>query len=419
MDAERSLLSKAIQSGKFEQLVAKGVDESYFYSDECKEVWRSCIGHLRKFKSPPSFEAVRKANPNFGFEVVTDAFDYVFEEFVKQTKRRAAIDGLRELARAVDDPGRVLDIDSELLELGSSLAKMFPQGHASRYSQAIERIEEYLELAAAGTVKGIPMGLPEIDDVTYGIRNHEFVSVVGWQGVGKSLLSQHICFSAYLAGFTSLIISLEMEAGEIFARFDTMANVFTSRALQRVELGEEDIEKWRENADRASRVSNDIVIVDNVVPCTVEKVHSLCEQYAPDLCVVDYVSLMDGPKGKQIWEKVTDLTQGLKQVARDPNCPPIISVAQTNIGSADDGAKLQNIAYSRSIGQDSDIVLGLHQDEKMKARHEMEVRMLKNRRGKICDSKMYWNQDKMEFRPWSASDMFSSGEDSEQQPKVA
>jgi replicative DNA helicase len=409
MDGERALLSKAVQTGQVDRLIRKGIDETYFYSDDCKDVWRTCVTHLSRFRSTPSFDAVRKTHPEFSFEIVTDAFDYVLEEFVKQTKRRATIEGLRDLAKAVDDPSRILDIESDVLELGSHLAKLFPSGHASRFSQMEERIAEYEQRVKEGRVKGIPVGIHEIDDVMNGIRPHEFVSVVGWQGLGKSTLTQHICFAAYLAGFTPMVISLEMEASEMFARFDNMATNFSSRALQKLELGEGDMKRWAEWAERAKTLTNDIIVVDNVSNCTVEKVHAMLQQYSPDLAVVDYVSLMEAPKGYgQIWEKVTHLTQSLKQMARDPDNPPIIGVAQTNIGSADDGAKLENIAYSRSIGQDSDLVFGLHQDDKMKARYEMEVRVLKNRRGATVNAKMYWNPEKMEFRRWEISDMFAS-----------
>ena len=292
---------------------------------------------------------------------------------------------------------------------------MFPVGNAGRFSEMESRIADYEERLKQGITMGIPFGVKLIDDLTMGIQRHEYVTVAGWQGQGKSTLAQHIAFSGYLAGFTSVIVSLEMEAEAILRRFDVMATNLQYRALKKCELNSKDKEIWIEWAKKAANVSNDIVVLDDVYKCTTEKIQAIGEQYNPDLLIVDYVSLLHSPQNKPIWEKVTDFTGELKALARNPAGPPIIGIAQTNIQGADDGAKLENLAYSRSIGQDSDLVLGLYQDSdgKMKARNEMEIRLIKNRDGETGKTKFYWNPSRMEFREWQTSDMFTTDEDNE------
>jgi hypothetical protein len=58
---------------------------------------------------------------------------------------------------------------------------------------------------------------------------------------------------------------------------------------------------------------------------------------------------------------------------------PIIAMAQTNRSGGKDGAELDNVGYSMSIVQDSDIVIGLFADEEMKDAKEMQIRLNKNR----------------------------------------
>lgn len=418
MNVERGIISKAVQTGKLEKLISKGVDSSYFYDKECQEVWDTCIKHIRRYKTAPSFEAIKSKHADFNFEIVTDSFEYIYDQFTKQTKRRMAITGLREIAKAIDDPEKIITLDEEFLAIGSELSRLFPEGNAQRFSDMAKRIASYDERLSTGSVMGIPFGVTVIDDVTQGIQNHEYISIVGWQGSGKSMLSQHISFSSYLAGFTPLIVSLEMEAEAMFRRFDVMATHIRYRALKKMELDEDDKNIWMQWADRAERASNDIIVIDDITRCTPELVQSISEQYNPDLMVVDYVSLMTSKKSGPIWETVTDLTRELKLIARDSKGPPVISIAQTNINSSDSGAELANIAYSRSIGQDSDLVLGLFQDDDMKKMNKMEVRLLKNRDGEQTTADMFWNPKKMEFRDWLTKDEFAfTGESSGKQPE--
>jgi replicative DNA helicase len=177
-----------------------------------------------------------------------------------------------------------------------------------------------------------------------------------------------------------------------------------------MELSEPDVKKWESAAEKASRASNDIIILDDLGRCTVDRVYAEASRWKPDLLAVDYISLLTAPKsaGNQVWERVTYITRELKLLARTLRVP-IIGIAQTNIGGASDGATLENIAYSRSVGQDSDLVFGLKDDKEMRANNKMVVRMLKNRDGRLCETEMLWNMERMDFREWKGQvDLFGA-----------
>jgi replicative DNA helicase len=166
---------------------------------------------------------------------------------------------------------------------------------------------------------------------------------------------------------------------------------------------------WEAAAERVSKESNDIIAISDIAHCSVDHVYSKTVKYEPEMVAVDYITLMDTSRsvGNSMWEKVTYLTQALKHQSRTLGIP-MIGVAQTNIDSADEGAALQNIAYSRSIGQDSDLVIGLHQSPKMRDEMMMEARLLKNRDGSIKNTQLLWDMERMYFRPWNeVTDIFN------------
>lgn len=411
MDAEYALISKCAKNRKLTELVAMGIEEDHFANEECKSAWASMVGHYKKYRDPPSLEAFRRDHPDFPIQLIDEPIEYITDEFVKTVKRRAAVEKCRILARSVDDPKDIARIDEVFLEAANDLASIIPSSGVAKFSQMLSRYDLYRERVREGEPPGIPFGIPALDELTMGIQKHEYVSIVGWQGTGKSTLLQWLFFNAYVAGRTPMLISLEMEAESLFKKWDAMAVQFKHRALRALTLPDADLKRWEEAAERADKAPNDIIVLDRLGKCTPEKIHAEAIRYGPDLVGVDYISLLDAPtRYGALWEKVTHITQNLKMVARTLN-KPIFGVAQTNINSADEGAKLENISYSRSIGQDSDIVLGLYQSEDQRAKQQMELRVLKNRDGIANRTiKLKWNMEIMEFREWEESDMFQTRE---------
>jgi hypothetical protein len=67
------------------------------------------------------------------------------------------------------------------------------------------------------------------------------------------------------------------------------------------------------------------------------------------------------------------------------------------------GPELENIGYSSAVGQDSDVVMALFQDEQMYEDKEMKVKILKQREGTLGYVMLNWNFKKMDFTPIYAS----------------
>lgn len=405
MDFERLLLAKLAQTGRIQSALAEGIREDHFTDESLGTIYGFMAQHARRYKQAPSFATVRNEFPEHNFELTDESVDYLREQFVNQVKRRRAIDAARDLAVALDDPELIPNIDQLFLQKSRELAQIVPSASLHRFSNMGERIDEYEK--GEDAVNGIKMGIPLFDDLTQGIQPHEYVTIAGWQGTGKSTLAQWMLYNAWMQGKTPMYISLEMEAKALLRKWDTMAMHFEYSNLKSHKLREDELGKWRTKANEVKEKPNDIVILDDVQGCTVDRIYAELHRWKPDILCIDYITLMDIHKsaGAQMWEKVTYITQALKQIARVSKIP-IIGVAQTNIQSANDGAKLENISYSRSIGQDSDLVLGLYSDEDMKKEKRMQVRMLKNRDGMTTNTDLFWDMETMTFGDWRHSDLF-------------
>jgi replicative DNA helicase len=212
-----------------------------------------------------------------------------------------------------------------------------------------------------------------------------------------------------MAGYTPLIISLEMEARQMLRKFDAMSASLDYQKLKQLEMAPEDFKQWREIVSWVKGKTSEIPIIDSIRHCTPDHVFAETIRHAPQVVIIDYISLMrssrPGSKGASMWQTITEITQDLKQNARTLGVP-IIAMAQTNRSGSKDGSELDNVGYSLSIVQDSDIVLGLFADDAMKERKEMEIRLNKNRDGRIDKFTAIWDHEKTLYREKVMKDLY-------------
>lgn len=401
MDYERSLVTRIIQTGEIENVIARGIDEEHFADEECQEVYLYSIDYLKKYKSAPSMKAVKEKFPAFEPELSEEPIEYLLDRHIVNVKRRMANEAIIELANAAEDDERAEEIDIEFLDISRQLATLVPTTAVARFSDMHKRIDQYKIDKKEGNVWGIKMGIPALDEKTFGIQPHELIICAGWQGTGKSTLMQHISFSAYLQGLTTLFVSLEMDRGPLLRKFDTMAVNMSYRLLKSLALedeAEERWEKWADEAEEGREHGQEIIIIDRIGSRTATGIYAETIRHKPDLVVVDYLSLLDTGKtgNDKQWQAIGQISRELKLNAQTLGIP-IIAAAQTNRDSVKEGVKLETIAFSSSIGMDADIVLGLMQDDDMKAQELMEVAMVKNRDGAPGKATMDWKIDSMQF----------------------
>jgi replicative DNA helicase len=201
------------------------------------------------------------------------------------------------------DPDKQGRIDVHFLEVSRKLATLVPSSEVSYFKQDIEkRIDQQESDQIEGKRPGVPFGFPSLDRLTGGIQAHELVTIHGFSGLGKSTLSMVIAYNAWMAGFTPLIISLEMEARQMLRRFDSMAASLDYKKLKQLDLDPEDLERWREKVSWVQEHTSEIAIIDKIRHCTPDDVFAETIRHAPDLVIIDYISLMrssrPGSKGQ-------------------------------------------------------------------------------------------------------------------------
>jgi replicative DNA helicase len=409
MDLERLLISKIVYTGQFEEALARSITDDHFFDDECQRVYRWLTEFTHRYKSTPSLQTARDEWPDFDWLQTEETIEWVIDRFTIQVKRKLANAYLEELAAATNDKERSENIDLEFLDLAHSLLSELPTGKVERFSEVDKRIKEYETRKRLGKPLGVPYGFPTLDRRLGGILPHELVTVLGFTNIGKSTLLRVFAYNMWIQGYTPLIFSLEMDASEIFRAFDSMHLGLNYERLKQLKLEDDQFQKWQEFAEVAHERACDIPIIDSIFRMTPEQVYAEMLRHKPDVAIIDYIGLMKSTYGNnrsskiQKHQVISEITQDLKVSARRLHIP-IVMAAQTNRMGAKDGAELANVADAIAISQDSDTVIGMHQDDDMERDREMEIRVNKSRSGPRPKFRVIWNYETQEFREATLSD---------------
>jgi replicative DNA helicase len=326
VDIERALLTKALQSGELPELVARGIEPDHFADEDMADIYDWGVEHMSKHITPPSLTLTKTTFRDFRVLTTSDPLSVHIESFVRKVKERMAVELVRDYHDALDDPNEIDEIELRALEMARQLTEVVPSPKARRFSEGRARKEEYNRRKKQNIVHGIKIGIPSIDEITLGIQPHELLIWGGPPGGGKTTALQFCAGNCYLnSDETVLFISLEVEAEPILRKFDTMMAQISYKALKALELNPEDEKKWYTILERAEkdRMHKDIIIVDDIRNCTVDKVAAQQIRHKPGVVIVDYLEEMRTPRNMQGWEGVAENGRGLKQSARVTKTPHI------------------------------------------------------------------------------------------------
>jgi replicative DNA helicase len=408
-DSEMALISRMIETAGVDKVISAGVEPRHFSDDDLRRVYETCVQHYSLWRRSPSLEAVKRRHPDYKRVVVHDDLGYLIDEFRTDSTFREAQRLWDDLGRFLDeaeqDPAKKREILPLAMEHYRDLGMRIPTPNAARYSDMITRVNEIRRQQEAGVLPGIRIGIPCLDPWIHVVRKSEFVVFCAYSGHGKTTGLVRSIIQAYREGEVCLLQSLEMDADEVFELFDAEAAKLSRTAIRQREIGDEDWGRYEETAARVTAAKNEIVVIDDSEgPPTVDKLASKIEQYGATTVGVDYLSLMAShAKTDKDWERVTVISRSLKQLARSMRVR-VYAAAQNSKDAIENGPTENNIAFSTSIFQDCNVMIGFWESPEMAKKNKVEVRVVKNRAARKPPYKTlyeYWDRDVMSFETWT------------------
>lgn len=284
----------------------------------------------------------------------------------------------------VDMPpaGQIEDAERRLFELAET------GNYDGGFHAFSDALNTAIDMASAayqrdGGLSGIATGLYALDSRMGGLQPSDLVVIAGRPGMGKTSLATNIAFNIAHAwqgdvtadGQTVAIdggivgfFSLEMSAEQLATRIISEQAEIPSSKIRRGEINEADFEKLSFCAQEMQRIPLYIDETGGIsIAQLAARARRLKRQRGLDVLIIDYIQLMQASRraGDNRVQEVTEITTGLKALAKELNVPVIaLSQLSRQVESRDDKRpQLSDLRESGSIEQDADVVLFVFREE--------------------------------------------------------
>ncbi len=214
---------------------------------------------------------------------------------------------------------------------------------------------------------GISSGFKDLDNLLGGFQPSDLIILAARPSVGKTSLALDFLRAAGLADKKKVVMfSLEMSNTQIV---DRLLGMQATIPFWDIRTGKMNDEKFVKLADAMGQLADaDIYIDDKPGQSILEirtKARRLALEQGVDLIIVDYLQLMHGTyKDNRVLE-VQEISQGLKNLARELKVP-VIALSQLSRAIEQRNTRrpqLSDLRESGSIEQDADVVMFIDREE--------------------------------------------------------
>ncbi len=398
MDAEKSVICKVIHSGEIRSIIDRRITSDMFFDERNRKVFMYVMDYYKKYGTVPIIEVMDREFSDYPILHIKEPVDYCIDKVVEKYVRNKGSDILlKNTSNFVNNPMEGLD------KLRDHFNNLYINANPTEDSNVLESVDErmkfYTKMKDLGGIDGYSTPWEPLDRATMGWHPEELIVIVSRTGIGKTwaltIISEH-CWNNDLS---VLFVSNEMSAQQIQRRFDAVHFKLPYSEFREGLMADGHEERYFKGLqDLKNSGKKPIWVVGNIGG--VSAIASKIDQYKPDIVCVDGMYLLqDDRRGRDKWERTSNISRDLKQLSTQKKLP-VIATTQFNRameGFKFDDVTLASLGFSDSIGQDGSVVIGLFRSKDMELNRVMYVRMLKVREGEPVDFSVNWNLHTMDF----------------------
>lgn len=245
---------------------------------------------------------------------------------------------------------------------------------------------------------GVRTGLRDLDALLGDIEPGHYMTIAAAPGGGKTTMAQMIALNAVKTNdVPCLFMSCEMEHHEVTNRIMSAQAKIPFKNIQTADMTSDEMQSWinytahvfpNYKLDIVDKAGVSIQEIRGEIKKTIQKHGSI------GCVIVDYIQLLTDNKAKDQFEKISNVSMGLKKIAKDFKVP-VIALSQLTKEATSRKITMSDLRGSGQIAQDSDKIVLLSPDTSGVGMVVAEV--AKNRQGEKGEARLITRFDMCQF----------------------
>ncbi len=243
---------------------------------------------------------------------------------------------------------------------------------------AMEVIKQHDEVKSTG-ILGISTGIKALDDCICGLVPPDLIVIAARPGQGKTAMALSIThYTSITHNIPCLWFSLEMDGVQLTRR---LLSIETGISHEILRNGSTSTDEHNTMVKACGLISKSNIFIEDKTSVNIRDIRTranlLKKKHGIKYIVVDYIQLMHGidAKGKSREQEVSEITRGLKCLAKELQMP-VIALSQLSREvekRPDKMPQLSDLRESGAIEQDADAVIFLMRPEYYKMTEDVSI----------------------------------------------
>ena len=388
LEAEQSVLGAMVLSKFALQKAADALTKESFYSVNNSIIF-DCLIEMAEKKIPIDLTTLtselknkNKLDEIGGVEYLTEIIDYVptsanVDQYIKLVEEAALLRRLIDVSTDIVSSAYASDINvNDTLDNAErkilSVVKNRRSTEFKPIKSVLEAAEANLEKLAEtkGDVTGVATGWYDIDNLTSGLHENEFILIAARPAMGKTAFALNLATNVAMNNKKGVaLFNMEMGAEQLVNRMISSLGQVEGKKLTTGNLQNQD---WKRVGEAISQLSETKLYMDDTPGITIGEIRSKCRRLANSeeglcLVVIDYLQLISSSVnyGGNRQQEVSDISRSLKMMAMELKVPVIALAQLSRSVEARENKRpiMSDLRESGSIEQDADIVAFLYRDD--------------------------------------------------------